>query len=91
VRAPFQLELPAEQGVKITFADATAASFGGAAADYHGPVGVLDLQHDGRCSLFVAENNGFRFLLILTAFFSRSGLFIPHSMAQGSAAAWWAI
>src|SRR5260221_6071796 len=62
VRAPFQLELPDPTGLKITFSDMTASAFGNA-ANYHGPVGVIDLLHDGRCSVLVGESNGFRLLL----------------------------
>jgi len=72
VRAPFQLEMPAAQGVKVIFTDTTSTSFGAAASDYHGPAGVLDLQHDAQCSLFVAESNGFRLLL------NSNGVFQPH-------------
>jgi len=42
---------------------ASAAAFGQHAADYRGPMAVLDYNHDGRNSLFVREGDkGFRLL-----------------------------
>ncbi len=76
VRAPFQLELPDPNGLKITFSDGTAVAFGNAAANYHGPVGVIDLLHDGRCSVLVGESNGFRLLL------NSNGVFQASAAAQ---------
>jgi len=76
VRAPFQLELPNPQGVTVRFADATAPAFDNAAGNYHGPAGVIDLQHDGRNSLFLGESNGFRLL------FNSNGVFQPVGMLQ---------
>ena len=49
----FVLEQPAAAGVPVKFADATAGAFGPSSAQYHGPIGVLDFNHDGRNSLFV--------------------------------------
>ncbi|MHB8519557.1 MAG: FG-GAP-like repeat-containing protein [Limisphaerales bacterium] len=76
-RAPFRLEQPEARGVKVTFSDATAAAFGDAAA-YHGPVGVIDLSHDGQNSLFVAESDkGFRLLLNQNGTFQAHGEILP--------------
>ncbi len=60
-KLPFKLEQPLADGVKVLFADATATSF--RTANYQGPVGVIDLAHDGRNSLFVRDGDGFRLLL----------------------------
>jgi tetratricopeptide (TPR) repeat protein len=61
-RIAFKLEQPELRGVPVRFVDATAGAFGQASA-YHGPLGVLDYNHDGRNSLFVMEGEkGFRVL-----------------------------
>ncbi len=60
-RLPFKLEEPLADGVKVSFADATATAFRG--ASYQGPMGVIDLAHDGRNSLFVRDGEGFRLLV----------------------------
>jgi tetratricopeptide (TPR) repeat protein len=78
VRLPFQLEQPAPRGIRVTFADATAAFFGGDASKYRGPIGVLDLQHDGRNGLFLLEpGQGFRFLINSNRAFHRFGDPLP--------------
>ena len=61
-RVAFSLAQPERNGIPIRFVDATAVAFGQQASLYHGPVGVLDYNHDGRNSLFVMEGNGFRLL-----------------------------
>ena len=58
----FVLEQPLEHGVPVHFVDVTSTAFGPRAADYHGPMAVIDYNHDGRNSLFVVESNGFRLL-----------------------------
>ena len=82
VRAPFQLELPAEKGIKVTFTDVTSTAFG-AGHNYHGPVGVIDLLHDARYSLLVGESNGFRLLLNSNGVFQR-GMALPVTEHQFS-------
>jgi hypothetical protein len=73
-RVPFVLEQPAMRGVKVVFADSTAVAFGAAAKDYHGPVGVFDINHRGVNDLFVAEGqDGFRVLL------NTNGTFFPQT------------
>lgn len=72
VIVPFKLEQPDKEGIPVTFADATAAAFGGEPIPYLGPVGAVDLQHDGRPELWVREGaNGFRLL------FNSNGVFHP--------------
>jgi Tfp pilus assembly protein PilF len=73
VRVPFKLEQPNKIGIAIKFSDATSEVFGGAATNYAGPIGVLDLQHKGWNSLFVRQQlGGFRLLV------NTNGLFVPH-------------
>jgi Flp pilus assembly protein TadD len=74
----FALEQPDRNGIPVHFTDATAEAFGAQSADYHGPVGVLDYNHDGRNSLFVMQGGGFRLLD------NRNGKFVPLGEA-GSA------
>jgi tetratricopeptide (TPR) repeat protein len=59
----FVLEQPSERGALVRFVEATATAFGQRASDFHGPMTVLDFNHDGRNSLFVVESNGFRLLV----------------------------
>ena len=61
-RVAFVLDQPQPKGVPVHFVDATSAAFGQSASAYHGPLGVLDYNHDGRNSLFAMENNRFRLL-----------------------------
>ena len=62
VKLPFKLEEPLAEGIKVAFGDATRAALPNAAS-YRGPMGVIDLAHDGRNSLFVRSGDGFRLLL----------------------------
>jgi len=72
VRTPFKLEQPALKGIKIAFVDATAEAIPGA-TNYHGPMGILDLKHDGQNSLFLLEGSqNFRLLV------NSNGIFRPH-------------
>ena len=50
----FVLEQPERRGVPVHFTDATATAFS-QPSTYHGPMAVLDCNHDGRNSLFVME------------------------------------
>src|ERR1043166_3016831 len=62
-RMEFKLEQPDRHGIRVRFVQATPDAFGQRAADYHGPIAVLDYNHDGRNSLFVKESqSGFRLL-----------------------------
>lgn len=63
-RVPFRLEQPARKGIAVRFVENSARAFAGAAANYHGPVGILDPNHTGTNGLFVFEPGagGFRLL-----------------------------
>jgi tetratricopeptide (TPR) repeat protein len=61
-RVAFVLDQPQPQGIAVRFSDATATAFGPQASNYRGPLGVLDYNHDGRNSLFVVQESGFRLL-----------------------------
>ena len=76
-RLPFQVEQPVLHGAKVVFADVTRSAFGGA-TNFHGPVAVIDLNHDGRNHLFVREGeNGFRLLQNSNGSFSPQGDLLP--------------
>lgn len=63
-RVPFQLEQPAPDGIKVTFSDATATAFGADAGKFHGPIGIIDINHRGANDIFVGDGDGnFRLLL----------------------------
>ena len=74
-RMVFALDQPPRHGVTVRFVDATASAFGGEARRFHGPLGVLDCNHDGRNSLFVMESNSFRVLN------NQQGKFAPLPLA----------
>jgi len=76
-RAAFVLEQPDETGIPVHFVEATAAAFGDQAATCHGPLGVLDYNHDGRNSLFVMQTNAFRLLNNLKGKFAPLGDALP--------------
>ncbi|MFO1502024.1 MAG: FG-GAP-like repeat-containing protein [Verrucomicrobiota bacterium] len=77
-RVPFVVEQPASKGVSVSFADATAQFFGKATGAYHGPVGILDVNHRGANDLFVAEGTaGFRLLINSNASFQAQGDLLP--------------
>ena len=77
IRTPFQLEQPDPKGIAVTFADITAKAFGSTANDYSGPLGIIDLEHDGRHSIFAIHSNTFRLLLNSNATFQPRGTPIP--------------
>jgi len=69
---PFILEQPLSPGIPVRFVNATDAAFAGKAADYGGPIAVVDYGHDGRNSIVARETSGgFRLLD------SRAGHFSP--------------
>jgi len=77
-RVPFQLEQPSRNGVKVTFADATQEAFGPGAKNYHGPIGVMDLNRRGANDVFVGEGDGgFRLLMNNAGRFEPRGEVIP--------------
>ncbi len=57
----FALEQPDRHGIPVRFVQATTEAFVQASV-YHGPVGVVDYNHDGRNSLFAMQGAGFRLL-----------------------------
>src|SRR5207248_3249450 len=72
MRVPFQIEQPRRPGVAVVFSDATQSAFGASATNFHGPVGVLDLNHRGANDLFVGEGeSAFRVL------WNTNGTFLP--------------
>jgi Tfp pilus assembly protein PilF len=75
----FALEEPDRRGVQVRFVDATADVFGSVAGSFHGPLGVIDYNHDGRNSLFVMQGNGFRLLDNNKGKFSPIGSPLPAS------------
>lgn len=76
-RVPFVLEQPASSGIKVAFADATRSYFGDTAAQFRGPIGILDINHRGTNDIFVAEGAGFRLLLNSNATFTALGELLP--------------
>jgi tetratricopeptide (TPR) repeat protein len=77
-RAPQPVLRPDPNGVPVRFADATATAFGADAAKYHGPLGVLDFNHDGHNGLFVMEGAaGFRALANQGGKFAPLGELLP--------------
>jgi len=76
-RVAFVLEQPDKTGIPVHFVEATAGAFGDQAASYHGPIGVLDYNHDGRNSLFVMQTNSFLLLNNLKGKFSPLGDPVP--------------
>ena len=77
VRATFKLEQPDKKGISVRFVDATSATLGANARNYHGPVGVIDFNHDGKNNLFVGEGEGFRVLANQNSRFSAQGEQVP--------------
>ena len=76
-RMAFVLEQPDRLGVPVRFVNTTATAFAQASA-YHGPLAVLDLNHDGRNSLFVTEGDkGFRVLNNVKGVFQPLGEALP--------------
>jgi hypothetical protein len=81
-RAPEKVLKPDPQGIPVTFADATATAFGSDATKYHGPLAVLDFNHDDRNSLLAAEGtNGFRLLANTQGVFRPQGDPLPANPA----------
>lgn len=76
-RIAFAVEQPDRRGVPVRFTDATAGAFA-SPSDYHGPLAVLDCNHDGRNSLFVMEGQkGFRVLDNQNGRFQPIGALLP--------------
>lgn len=78
-RVPFRLDPPEPESIPLRYVDATASTLGAGAADYAGPVALLDLNHRGWISLFVADRNGgFRLLR------NTNGIFKPQQTLPAS-------
>ena len=75
-RLPFKLEQPLADGIKVAFADVTAAALTDA-AKYRGPIAVIDFAHNGRNSLFLSEPEGFRLLVNSNGAFAPQGSALP--------------
>jgi Tfp pilus assembly protein PilF len=61
--APFLLAQPDRPGIAVRFADDTATVLGAPAAEFRGPLAVIDHARDGRASLFAqARAGGFSLL-----------------------------
>ena len=54
-RVPIQIEKPSRNGIPVTFSDVSSLAFGALGTELIGPAGVIDLDHDGRNSLFVLQ------------------------------------
>lgn len=55
---PFPLEQPDSLGISMKFVEATGAILGDLAEHFEGPVGVLDVGHDGNLDLFARRKSG---------------------------------
>src|SRR5436190_11520607 len=78
MRLPFQLDQPETRGVNVAFADATRNAFGAGATNFHGPLGVLDVNHRGANDLFAGEGDGnFRVLWNTNGTFQPQGEPVP--------------
>jgi cytochrome c-type biogenesis protein CcmH/NrfG len=79
-RAAFALEQPERQGIPVRFVNDTFKAFGQQSSRYHGPIGVLDYNHDGRNSLFVMDESGFRLLNSSNGHFAPLGGRLPGTI-----------
>jgi hypothetical protein len=61
----------------VRFVNDTLKAFGPQSSRYHGPIGILDYDHDGRNSLFVMEQSGFQLLNNSNGHFAPLGTAIP--------------
>src|SRR5258708_21305426 len=82
-RTAFALEQPDPRGIPVRFVNGTSMAFGQQGSRYHGPIGVLDYNHDGRNSLFVMEQNGFQLLNNSNAHFAPLGAPLPGTNNAG--------
>ena len=73
-RLPFKLEQPTAEGPKVVFTDVTKTALPNAGS-LHGPLGILDLEHDGRNSLLMLDDGNFRLWR------NRAGVFSPDPAA----------
>jgi hypothetical protein len=71
------LAQPDKRGIPVRFVDATDETLGKIAANCRGPVGILDFNHEGRNSLFVKDDSGFRLLENVKGKFAPLGEPVP--------------
>lgn len=77
-RLPFKLEQPEREGIRLRFVDATKEVLGGDAPSFSGPIGVIDVNHDGWNSIFAVEKGrGFRLLWNTNGVFHPRGELFP--------------
>lgn len=78
-RVPFELaEQPEAAGITVSFLDATVAAFGPGASQFRGPIGIIDVAHDGHPGLLVAgRDGGFHYLRNNHGVFTATGNLIP--------------
>ena len=78
VKIPFKLDQPSDAGIAVKFVDDTATAFAGNAAQFTGPFGVIDFNHNGINSLFVrTRTNTFRTLANTNGVFAAFGVEFP--------------
>jgi len=79
-RIAFVLEQPERHGIPVRFVDATSSAFT-PSSNYHGPMAVVDYNHDGRNSLFAMEGgSGFRLLNNVGGRFQPLGELLPGKL-----------
>ena len=77
--APFLLEQPELDGIKVKFVDATKSLLGENASAYLGPVGLLDVGHDDQLDLLLREKEqGFKLLTQQEGVFTSQGFPLPE-------------
>ncbi len=72
IRAPFPLEQPGRNGIPVKFTDITASAFGAASREWHGPLGVMDINRRGWNDLLIPTATGVQLL------WNSNGVFAPH-------------
>ena len=76
-RVPFKLDQPEKVGIKIRFVDATKDTLGANAQNFSGPIGLIDIHHNGRINLFALEKTAtgqvFRILWNTNGVFQKDG------------------
>lgn len=74
IRAPFPLEQPDQDGIRVTFTDATAEVFPEISRDFKGPLAFLDVNRRGQNDLFALGPDGFQILINSNGVYSPFGL-----------------
>ena len=82
-RVPFKLDQPEPEGIEVSFADATREILGDLAETLVGPVGVMDVGHDGQLDLFARHREeGFQLVLKREGQFTLEGF--PYPALEGA-------